>query len=205
MRTTTATVTHRDSIPYGCISFEFCDVEFCGYRAGDMMQKWINIKQKRFNKYTSIYEENEAKIQNLHNQLNSIHTQKKSLINSKPARPFYRFWYNKDEKEKVLEINKLLDKLSKQEKELTKQIHELEKENKRVRDKRFFDVYECHDEIKILLRQNGFVLTDISYNPNCYAPDNDIFSCDRKCLHENTCWIAEKECCTETEVWTLKE
>lgn len=205
MRKTTATVTHRDSVPYGCLAYEFCDVEFSGYRSSEMIQKWRDITHKRFNEYNSIYEENKINIQNLHNQLNTIQTQIKTLINSKPTRPFYRFWYNKDEKEKVLEINKSLNELSKQKKELLSQIHKLEKQNEVVKAQRYFDFYECYEEITFFLRQNGFVLTDVSYNRNRYVPDTDIFSCDKRCLHESTCWIDEKECCTEIEVWTLEE
>lgn len=179
MQKTTAKVEHRDYVPSGWIAIEFCDVHFYGFRAEEMKRKWCDITNKRYDEYAPLYEENEAKIQNMRNQIKVINTQKESLISSKPSKPFYRFWYNKSEKARISEINKLLDELLKQADNLTVEADKLEKENKEIGDKRFFEVYECHTKIETLLQQNGFVLTHTSSEG--------------------------KECVTRTEVWTLEE
>lgn len=179
MQKTTAKVEHRDYVPSGWIAIEFCNVHFYGFREKEMQKKWRDIEHKRYVEYAPLYEENEAKIQNMRNQINAIHTQKESLINSKPSKPFYRFWYNKSEKARISEIDKILDELSRQADELTVEADKLEKENKEIENKRFFEVYECHAKIETLLKQNGFVLTHTSSEG--------------------------EECVTRTEVWTLEE
>ena len=205
MHKTTATIKHRDFVPYGCRAIDFCDVNFHGYRAAEMTQKWSDIVFERFHKYNPIYEKNDTKIQDLRNQLSTIHSQKKSLIKTKPSRPFYRFWYNKDEKEKILEINKLLDELSKQEKELSKQLNKLETENKEIGRKRFFDTTECYDKLTILLHQNKFILTDISCTKQLCRNEPDILGIRDECRLDCLSWSQPEDCCTETEVWTLEE
>lgn len=179
MQKTTAKVEHRDYVPRGWIAIEFCNVYFYGFRAEEMKRKWRDIEHKRYVQYDPLYEENEAKIQNMRNQINAINAQKESLINSKPSKPFYRFWYNKSEKARISEIDKLLDELSKQADKLTVEADKLEKENEEIGAKRFFEVYECHRLIENLLNENGFVLTHTSSDG--------------------------EECVTKTEVWTLEE
>lgn len=179
MQKTTAKVEHRDYVPSGWIAIEFCNVHFYGFRAKEMERKWRDIEDKRYVQYAPIYEKNKAKIHNMRNQINAINAQKESLINSKPSKPFYRFWYNKAEKTKISEIDKILDELSKQADELIIEANKLEKKNEEIGEKRFFEVYECRTKIETLLQQNGFVLTHTSSEG--------------------------KECVTRTEVWTLEE
>ena len=62
---------------------------------------------------------------------------------------------------------------------LSIQAYELEEENKKVKEKRFFDTYECRRKIEDLLQQNGFVLTHTSSEG--------------------------ERCVTRTEIWTLEE
>ncbi len=162
MKKTTAKVTHRDYVPYNWIAIEFCDVEFYGFRAEEMKRKWDNIKSKRYYTYNSLYEEQKAKIQNLRDKSEALYEQ------IKLSKPFYRFWYNKKEKEMLSEAYNL-----------SNQADKLEKENKKILDKRLFNVYECHTEIEKLLQQNGFALTFTSSRGD--------------------------ECVTDTEIWTLEE
>lgn len=179
MQKTTAKVEHSDYVPYWWIAIEFCYVDFYGFRAEEMRKKWRDIKHKRYVKYDSIYKANEIKIKNLHDQINDIQGKKESLTNSKPIKPFYRLWYNKEEKEKISQINKLLDESSKKADRLTFEANKLTRENKKVKDKKSFEVHECHRKIENLLEQNGFVLTHTSSQG--------------------------EECVTKTEVWTLEE
>lgn len=162
MKKTTAKVKHRDYVPWGWIAVEFCHVNFYGFRADEMKRKWDAIENKRYQEYDSIYKANEIKIQSLRSQADAIYKRVKE------SRPFYRFWYNKAEKEMLADAQKL-----------SNQAYELEEENEKVKDKRFFGSYECRRKIEALLQQNGFVLTHTSSEGD--------------------------ECVTETEVWTLEE
>ncbi len=178
MKKTTAKIEHRDYVPHGWLAIKFCYVHFYGFRSEEMKKKWTGIALTRYDKYNRLCEQNKTTIQYLNNQINEINSHKKALIASKPSKPLFRFWYNKSEKEKICEINKNLDEISKQVSDLTIQVDNLEKENKRIEDKKY-DVYEIHREIEDFLQQNGFVLTSTSATGN--------------------------ECITETEVWTLEE
>lgn len=162
MQKTTAKVEHRDYVPMMWIAIKFCRVDFYGFRAKEMERKWQAIKNKRYEKYDSLYKQNEIKIQNLRNQADAIYKRVKK------CRHFYRFWYNKAEKEMLSEAHKL-----------SNQANELEETNKSVKDKRFFDVRECHIKIENFLQQNGFVLTHAS--------------------------SSGEECVDKIEVWTLEE
>ena len=58
MQKTTAKVEHRDYVPWNYIALRFCHVNFYGFRAEEMKQKWEDIENKRYQKYNSIYKEN---------------------------------------------------------------------------------------------------------------------------------------------------
>ena len=179
MKKTTAKVEYLDHATQGFFGASNCYVHFSGFRADEMTHKWFHIKHTRFFEFYPLYKQNKNQIQNLRNQIDAINAQEKSLIDSKPSKPFYRFWYNKAEKERLSEINKLFDELSKQADELTIQANKLEKENEEIKDKSHLGLCECRRKIKYLLKQHGFVLTSTSSKGN--------------------------ECVTEIEVWTLEE
>lgn len=145
MQKTTAKVTHRDHVPLWWIAVEFCHVNFYGFRADEMKRKWDAIENKRYQEYDSIYKENEIKIQSLRTKADTIYKRLKE------SKPFYRFWYNKAEKEMLAEAQ-----------ELSNQAYELEEENEKVEKKKFFDSFDCRMKIEALLQQNGFVLTHTS-------------------------------------------
>lgn len=145
MPKTTAKVEHRDYIPWGWIAIKFCDVEFYGFRADEMSKKWQKIKSERYEKYDSLCKENEMKIDALRTLASSIRD------NVKKSRPFYRFWYNKSEKDMLATAAKYSSEADK-----------LEEENEKVKSNRFFETFECRMKIEELLQQNGFVLTNAS-------------------------------------------
>ncbi len=158
MKKTSAKVTYRDNVPWGWIAIKFCDVEFFGFRANELKRKWTKIEIEEFKKYDSIYEENKIKIQNYRDKAKSM------LDSIDESKPFYRIWFNKKEKEMISESNILF-----------MQAEELEKENKRIGEKRFIDYYS----LKFFLKQNGFIITAVSSEGS--------------------------ECITKTEIWTLEE
>ena len=162
MQKTTAKVEHRDYVPWGWIAIEFCDVNFYGFRAEEMERKWSAIKNKRYDKYDSLFKQNETQIKDWRNAASAIRNQVKR------SKPFYRFWYNKTEKDLLATADKL-----------SSQANKLEAENQEVKNKRFFGVYECHRKIEDLLQQNGFVLTHTS-------------SGGEKCVTKTEVWTREE-------------
>ncbi len=159
MQKTTAKVEYA---PYGWIACRFCYVNFYGFRAKEMEKKWNNIKDERYNKYNSLFEENEKRIQDLCSKSSTL------LNKVRESKPFYRFWYNKAEKQMLSEAN-----------ELSSQADELEEKNKKVKDNRFFDAYECHSEIEDLLQQNGFVLTSFSSIGDKYVTKIELWTLEQ--------------------------
>lgn len=159
MQKTTAKVEHRDYVPFGWIAVTFCHVDFYGYRAGEMKKKWSDIKHQRFRKYDSLFKENKTKIKNLRSKANAIRSQVEK------SKPFYRFWYNKEEKEMLSEAD-----------ELSRQAYELANKNNEVEEKKFFSTYECHKRIEELLEQNGFVLTSTSSSGDECVTDTEIWT-----------------------------
>ena len=161
MEKTTAKVEHRDYVPYGWIAIKFCDVDFYGFRAQEMTTKWQNIKNRRYDEYNSIYNQNEKTIKDLRNSASEIRNRVRK------AKPFYRFWYNK--KDKILLA--AADKLS-------SQADKLEEKNEELGEKRFFGVYECHTRIEQLLEQNGFVLTHTSSRGQECVIQTEVWTCE---------------------------
>ena len=162
MQKTTAKVEHRDYVPWGWIAIEFCDVNFYGFRAEEMERKWSAIKNKRYDKYDSLFKQNETQIKDWRNAASAIRNQVKR------SKPFYRFLYNNTEKDLLATADKL-----------SSQANKLEAENQEVKNKRFFGVYECHRKIEDLLQQNGFVLTHTS-------------SGGEKCVTKTEVWTREE-------------
>ena len=159
MQKTTAKVEHRDYVPWSWIAIEFCDVDFYGFRAREMEIKWREIKNQRYDKYNSIYEENEKIIRNLQNKAKEI------LKKVEESKPFYRFWYNKKEKQMLSEANNL-----------SSQAYKIKEKNEEVEKKRFFGTYECHRKIEELLTQNGFVLTSTSSSGNECVTKTEVWT-----------------------------
>lgn len=158
MLKTTAEVTQISyySLPHTIVTF--CDVKFYGFRAEEMNEKWQEIKSERYHTYNSICEQNEKRSENLRAKVRNIHTQ------IRETRPFYRFWYNKKEKEMVDEADDLI-----------RQANYLEKENQDLRSKRFFDGFEGHKKILEFLIQKGFSLTHTSTEGDEYMKKVDVW------------------------------
>ena len=121
--------------------------------------KKLNIKHKRYVEYTSLYKENEIKIQNLLDEANDIRKQLKA------SKPFYRFWHTESEKIMLSTI-----------KNLSMKAYELEENNQEIKSKRFFEVHECRRKIEELLRRNCFVLTHTSSAGEDCVTKTDIWT-----------------------------
>lgn len=162
MQKTTAKVEHRDYVPWGWVAITFCHVSFYGFRAEEMKRKWETIEGMRYQEFNSLFKQNEIKIQDLRKTAEAFRNQAKS------SKSFYRFWYNKTEKDLLAAADKL-----------SRQADELEEKNEEVKNKRWFDSYECRRKIEALLEQNGFVLTHTASEG--------------------------EECVTKIEIWTREE
>lgn len=145
MQKTTAKVEHRDYVPYGWIAIEFCEVEFFGPRAKEMNAKWNAITHARYEEYESICSQKQERIDEATKEIEDIQKDIKS------SKPFYRFWYNSDEKIMLAKV-----------KALKAEISVLEEKIEEVKDKRFYGVYEKHRKLERLLDENGFTLTSTS-------------------------------------------
>lgn len=145
MQKTIAKVEHRDYATCEWIAIEFWHINFYGFRAEEMKRKWKAITNNRYIKYDSLFKQNQIKIKNLRNSASALRNQ---VIWSKP---FYRFWYNKTEKNLLATADKI-----------SSQADELERKNEEIKSKRFFGVHERHKKIEEFLNQNGFILTHTS-------------------------------------------
>lgn len=146
MQKTTAKVTHSDYMDVEWLAIEFFYVDFYGFKAKEMNKQWWKITEKQDDKYDLIYKQNKRKIKDLRNTANRI------LQSVKDSKPFYRFWYNKTERD-------LLEKAD----NLFYQADELQEKNNKIRDKEVFGSYEIYKEIENFLKQNGFVQTHKVY------------------------------------------
>ena len=162
MQKTIAKVEHRDSIPLKSIALKFCDVNFYGFRAREMEEKYFAIKKKHYDENDYLFNHNELQIKEWRNAATDIRNQVRK------SKPFYRFCYNKTEKDMLATADKLSD-----------QADQLEKENKELKSKRSFVGYECYRKIEELLNHNGFVLTQTS-------------AIGKECVIETVVWTLEE-------------
>ena len=151
MGMTTAKVEYRNYVPTDYIAIKFCKVEFYGKREFEMTQKWkekVDLRRKRYGG---------------NNELKRI----KSFL--KTSRPFYRVWWNKEEKEML-----------KRTEEITEEIVELEDENKKLKYDVNFNVFEIYQELAELLKKNGFIFTN-------------LITAGRECTTKYETWVCEDE------------
>ncbi len=141
--TTTAIVKHRDRVPYGWIAIKFCSVEFLGPLARELDNKWHDIEFKK-------YRQNKVKIEECQKQ-KQICENKIKDFQKQINRPWYRFWYNAEEKEKLAKIKILENDIM----NCDAEIAELEEDN-------FYDASEKLSMAKKFLTEHGFVLNSTS-------------------------------------------
>ncbi len=163
MGMTTAKVEHRNYVPTDYIAINFCKVEFYGKREFEMTQKWKEKVDLRRKRYGGNIQKNEEKINELVNELKKI----KSFL--KTSRPFYRVWWNKEEKEML-----------KRTEEITEEIDELEDENKKLKYDVNFNAFEIYQELAELLKKNGFIFTN-------------LMTAGRECPTKCETWVCEDE------------
>lgn len=159
MRKTTAKVQYEDYAHQG----KFCNVNFYGFRAEEMQEKWSETKVKRCKYLTFIYEGNEQESKRMRRKAKAIYNQ---IAKSKP---FYRWWYNQAEKAMINEADKLI-----------KEAYQLKEKNKEIAEKLSVDNNEACTEIKEFLQDNGFVSTGVSFIGD-------------ECITNIECWILEEE------------
>ena len=141
--TTTAIVKHRDRVPYGWIAIKFCDVEFLGPLEDELNNKWHDIEFKKYRQNKEKIEECETTKKILDDKIKDFQKQ----IN----KPWYRFWYNSEEKEKLEKIRILED-----------DIMNCEIEIEELNDNNFYEASEKLRLVKNFLTENGFVLHSTS-------------------------------------------
>jgi chromosome segregation ATPase len=138
----TAKVQYRDYVPYGYIAIEFCDVEFYGDDSNKLKEGWEKIKKDRYHKY-------DTAVNRLQYRLDSLTATRKDLEKIKNAKPWFRFWYNKEEKEAIAKIEDIFNDIVK----IEEQIEEYE-------NLRHMTAQETKRVLEEFLKDNGFVLTN---------------------------------------------
>lgn len=156
----TATVKHRDYVPYGWIALEFCSVDFAGPHSEELSSAWRKIE------YSKLHE-TEAKIKELEEHVEMFELDKKILKTNTPKKPWYCFWTTKEDKE----LAKKIDKCDSRIRQLQIQIEKLDKE-------KFFDVHTLHRKAEKFLEENGFYLHNTSSSGDECVTHTDIYWSD---------------------------
>ncbi len=138
----TAKVQYRDYVPYGYIAIEFCNVEFYGDDSDNLTAKWEKIKKDRYHKY-------DTAVNRLRYKLDSLNSAREDLEKIKNAKPWFRFWYNEEEKEAIAKIEDIFNDIVK----IEEQLQEYE-------SLRHMTAKETKRAVEEFLRDNGFVLTN---------------------------------------------
>ena len=163
MGMTTAKVEYRNYVPTDYIAIKFCKVEFYGKREFEMSQKWKEKVDLRRKRYGVNVQKNEERINELEDELKKI----RNFL--KTSRPFYRVWWNKEEKEML-----------KRAEEITEAIEGLKDKNKKLKHDVNFNVPEIYEELASLLKKNGFIFTN-------------LMTAGGECTTKYETWICEDE------------
>lgn len=153
---TTAIVEHRDYVPYGWFAIEFCDVKFLGPNSDELDDQWHKIEYKKYDEKKLLINEREVCKDNLLKQIEKF----KEKIN----RPWYRFWYNSEEKELIKKIEILEEEIA----ECDAEIEELE-------DDKFYSATEKVRMAEEFLTEKGFVLHNHSSSGEECVTHKDIW------------------------------
>lgn len=156
----TATVKHRDHVPYGWIALEFCSVNFAGPRADELGEAWRKIE------YSKLHD-TEAKIKKLEGRVEAFELDKKILKTNAHKKPWYYFWKTKEEKELAQKLDEYDDKIY----QLQRQIEKLEKE-------KFFDSYTLRHKAEKFLEEHGFYLHSTSSSGDECVTHTEIYWSD---------------------------
>lgn len=156
---TTAIVEYRDHVLSGWFAVEFCDVKFLGPNAEDLDDKWQKIIYRK-------YDEKKEKISSLDNCRNNLIEQVRKFRAS-INKPWYRLWYNSEEKEIIAKICIL-----------EKEINEYESEIEELKEDRFYSASEKVQMAEKFLTNCGFVLHASSSSGDCCTTHKDIWYYD---------------------------
>ena len=156
----TATVKHRDYVPYGWIALEFCSVDFAGPRSEELSSAWRKIE------YSKLHE-TEAKIKELEEHVEMFELDKKILKTNTPKKPWYCFWTTKEDKELAKKID-----------ECDSRIHQLQIQIEKLDKEKFFDVHTLHRKAEKFLEENGFYLHNTSSSGDECVTHTDIYWSD---------------------------
>ena len=156
----TATVKHRDYVPYGWIALEFCSVDFAGPRANELGEAWRKIE------YSKLHDA-EAKIKELEGHIETFELDKKILKTNAPKKPWYRFWKTKEDKK----LDKKID-------ECDSRIHQLQLQIEKLDKEKFFDSYTLRRKVEKFLEEHGFYLHNTSSSGDECVTHTDIYWSD---------------------------
>lgn len=163
MGMTTARIEYRDYVPTDYIAIKICKIEIYGERDLEMNQKWKEKVALRRKRYSADIQKNEEKIKECENEQKRI----KNFL--KTSRPFYRVWWNKEEKEKLKRME-----------ELDEEINGLEGEIKKLKYDMNFNVFEIYQELTDLLKKNGFIFVNLSTSGGKCATKYETWICEEK-------------------------
>ncbi len=161
MKITTAEVRHRNYVPFGYIAFEFCNVYFRGSRAEEMEKKWSEVEGVLYAKHDATIAKNEEKIKRLRSEAERLDSQMRN------AKPFFRFWYSKEEEELLSRASRLFE-----------EANELERRNERLSEEGGCSVYETYRAVENLLEENNFVKTQISSTGGECPYEIELWKCE---------------------------
>jgi len=156
---TTAKIKHRDYVPWGWIAIEFCDVEFYGARAKELEKEWHEIEFAKYHEQKPIAENYKTQKYQLEKEIKDIQKQLKE------SKKWYRFWYNKDEKNLIHLIN-----------EKSTTIKNLEVKIESVESDMFYKASTLLRKVEHFLKNKGFVLTNTTAAGDECVTYTDIWS-----------------------------
>lgn len=153
---TTAIVEYRDHVPYGWFAVEFCDVKFLGPNSDELDDMWHKIEYKKYDEKKLLINERKVCKDNLLKQIEKFRSQ----IN----KPWYRFWHNSEEREKLAKIRIL-----------EKEIMDCDAEIEELEEDRFYSAIEKVAKAEVFLTEQGFILHSSSSSGDECVTHKDIW------------------------------
>lgn len=153
MSATIARTKYCIDMPYNHAT-PFLEVDFMGAMADEVASKWEILKLEEYRKA-------EPDLTKYH--LDILRCREEIEKNSKIKKPWYRPWFNKEEKKKLRKLSDLKDKL----------IGLVE--NKTRLEDYVFDTKKLHRKLEKFLIENGFVIQSANSNGDICAIYTDIW------------------------------
>lgn len=150
---TTAKVVYRSHVPFGWIAIPFCRVEFYGPLKKEMEETWKSIENLEIKQYKRSVQERVNKAESIYKQIKS-------------NKPFWRFWYNRNEKNMIQQADKLLIEAARIEDEV-------------LNGQSFGSIYKYRHELENFFQRYGFVLTHTSSAGTECITHTEIWTCEK--------------------------